>query len=148
MNEHPPGAHELARELLRHEAGAHTGPAATAAGLESAWLRLSAELEPLVGKGGADALVARAVNLARREFPFLAAVRPTPGAPGDLAALRESLATQDGARADAAAVAVLESLLGLLIGLLGEELGLWPVRVIWPDVTDGVRVPRAKDGEA
>lgn len=148
MNEHPPGAHELAKRLLRHEAGAAADPAMIAAALESARLRLSAVLEPLVGKGGADALIARAVSLARRDFPFLGAVRHTLTTSGDLAELRDSLATQDAAQAEAAAVAVLERLLGLLIGLLGEELGLWPVRAIWPDITEGVQVPPSKDGEA
>lgn len=148
MNQHPPGAHELALRLMRHEAGDVTGPGSTAAALESVWLRLSAALEPLVGRGGADALIARAVSLARREFPFLGAVRPALEKPGSLTELRESVAAQDAAQAEAAAVAVLERLLGLLVGLLGEELGLKPVRAIWPDGMEGVGAAPSQDGEA
>lgn len=148
MNERPSGAHQLAGRLLQHETGGTTGAGAISYALESAWQKLSAGLEPLVGNGGADALIARAVNVARREFPFLGTVRTTPGARADFTAIRDSLASQDDAQADAAGVAVLERLLELLIGLLGEDLGLWPVRAIWPGVAPAASEPRSNDGEA
>lgn len=144
MNHPPTVAHELARRMLGHGAEGST----PAAAFERAWLRLAVGLEPLVGRGGADALVARAAKLARREFPFLGAVRLAAGEPADLSALHRSIAAEDEAVGGAAAVAVLEKLLGLLTGLLGEELGLWPVRAIWPDTADGARAPRSNDGEA
>lgn len=148
MTEPPSGARQLAERLIRYETGGATDAGAIADGLESAWRQLGEGLEPLVGTGGAYALIARAVSLARRDFPFLGIVRLVPGARADFTALRGSLTSQDDALAEAAGVAVLEKLLGLLTGLLGEELGLWPVRTIWPDAVRAAVAPRPTDGEA
>jgi hypothetical protein len=112
MNEHPSGAHQLAERVLRHETGEITGPGATARALESAWRQLSDGLEPLLGRDGADALIARAVNLAGREFAFLGTPRTTPGARADFSATCDSLKSQEAAQAEAAGIAVLERLLG------------------------------------
>lgn len=148
MNGPPAGAHQLASRLLQHESGGTTGAGAIADALESAWRQLGEGLEPLVGTGGTYALIARAVSLARREFPFLGTVRLVPGARADFTAIRDSLTSQDDALAEAAGVAVLERLLGLLTGLLGEELGLWPVRAIWPDAVRAALAAHPTDGEA
>lgn len=148
MSEPTSGAHQLAERVLQHETGGTTGAGAIAHALESAWRKLSEGLEPLVGKGGADALIARAVNQARQEFPFLVIVRTTPGARADFTATRDSLASRDDALAEAAGVAVLVRLLELLIGLLGEDLGLWPVRAIWPDAARAAPEPRSNNGIA
>lgn len=136
MNRHPPGAREYARRILQHEGNGCPDGAAVADALERAWGKLSSRLEPLLGKG-ADALITRAVHLARREFPFLGLVRPAISASVEFLGVRESLSGRSGAEAEAAGVAVLESLVGLLVGLLGENLGLAPVRAIWPDVVPG-----------
>jgi hypothetical protein len=148
MNRHPPGAQDVARRLLHHEGGGSAGPGGVADAVERAWRKLSAGLEPLVGRGGADALITRAVNLAKREHPFLGVVRPAVDAPIDFVGLRASLESQDEEAAAAAAVAVLTSVLGLLVGLLGEDLGLRPVQAIWPDVTPGVEPPQSIEGKA
>lgn len=148
MNEDRSGAHHLAERILRHETGGTPGADAIARALESTWRQLHDGLEPLVGSGGADALIARAANLSKREFPFLGTVRPTPGAQADFTAIRDSLTSQEAAQAEAASVAVLERLLELLTGLLGEELGLWPVRAIWPDAVRAASARRSNDGEA
>lgn len=113
-----------------------------AAAVEGVCRKLSAELETLVGRGGVAALLGRAVNLTKREFPFLAGVRlQTDAPPPVFEALHESLQGHSPAEADAASVALLANLVGLLINLLGEDLGLRPVVSLWPDVLPGAGPP-------
>ena len=121
MRQPSPALSELARQLLRHEAGGSTEPQAMAAAVERACEKLSGELENLVGPGGAVALVRRARTLAKRESVDGSSGGAAPG-PG---------------QAEAESAAVPAHLVGLLVGLLGEELGLRPVRKIWPDVASG-----------
>lgn len=126
-----PSVFALANRLLRHEAGGSGAPEAFAGALDRACGKLCDELERLVGPGGASALNRRARSLAKREFPFLE------GEAGEVAPERE----------EAANTAVLAHLLGLLVGLMGEELGLRPVRKIWPEVASGEATPRSTESE-
>lgn len=128
---------DLMRRLLQHEAGGARDAASLAAAVEGACQKLSGELEALVGRDGVAALLGRAVNLTRREFPFLAGVRLRTDAPPSFEALHESLRERGPEEADAASVALLANLVGLLINLLGEDLGLRPVMNAWPDVLPG-----------
>ena len=129
------------RGLLATEAGGAQDAASLAAAVQGACHKLSAELETLVGRGGVAALLGRAVNLTRREFPFLAGVRLQADAPPSFQALHESLKGRGPAEAEAASVALLGNLVGLLIDLLGEDLGLRPVVNVWPDVLQGAEPP-------
>lgn len=118
---------------MRYEAGGSLAPAAMAAAVERACEKLSGELESLVGQGGAAALVRRAQTLARREFPLL------DGGTGNVVPRPE--------QAEAANAAVLAHLMGLLVNLLGEDLGLRPVRKIWPDVASNKAAPSSTETE-
>lgn len=129
MRQPSPALSELARQLLRHEAGGSDEPQAAAAALERACEKLSGELENLVGPGGAAALVRRARTLAKRELPDGGGGGTAPGPE------------------PAGSAAVLAHLVGLLVGLLGEELGLRPVRKIWPDVASGGGAPSSTETE-
>ncbi|HEU0076069.1 MAG TPA: hypothetical protein VFQ76_00365 [Longimicrobiaceae bacterium] len=131
MRQPSPALSELARQLLRHEAGGSPEPQAMAAAVERACEKLSGEMENLVGPGGAVALVRRARTLAKREFVDAGSGSAAPG-PG---------------QAEAESAAVLAHLVGLLVGLLGEELGLRPVRKIWPDVASGEGTPSSTETE-
>lgn len=124
---------ELARRLLRHEAAGSREPAALAAAADRACEKLRDELETLVGPGGASALTRRARTLAGREFPFLVAETETVAPNPD--------------EAEAANAAVLAHLVGLLVNLMGEELGLRPVRRVWPSVASGDAAPRSTETE-
>ncbi|HEU4452415.1 MAG TPA: hypothetical protein VFR81_05115 [Longimicrobium sp.] len=135
------------RRLLRHEAGGARDAASLAAAAEGACRKLSGELEALVGRGGAAALLGRAVSLAGRELPFLAGVRPRTDAPLSFDAFRESLQGLGPAETEAAGVALLGNLVGLLINLLGEDLGLRPVLNVWPDVLPGAEPPASTEIE-
>jgi hypothetical protein len=128
---------DLMRRLLDHEAGGARDAAALATGVEGACRKLCGELETLVGRGGVGALLGRAVNLTRREFPFLADVSLQTDAAPSFEDLRESLRARGPAEAEAASVALLANLVGLLVDLLGEELGLRPVVNVWPTVLPG-----------
>lgn len=138
---------DLMRRLLRHEAGGAQDPASLGAAVEGACQKLCLELETLVGRGGVAALLGRAVNLTKREFPFLAGVRLQPDGPPSFEALRESLQGRTPAEADAASVALLANLVGLLVNLLGEDLGLRPVVNAWPDVPAGAWPPASTESE-
>jgi hypothetical protein len=138
---------DLVRSVLRHEAGGARDAAALAAAVEGACQKLSGELETLVGRGGVAALTGRAVNLAAREFPFLAGVRPQADASPCFEALHESLRGRSPEEADAASVALLANLVGLLVDLLGEELGLRPVLNVWPNVLPGARPSASTESE-
>lgn len=135
------------RRLLRHEAGGAGDAASLAAAVEGACRKLSGELERLVGGGGVAALLRRAVNLTRREFPFLAVMPPETDAPPSFEAVHDSLRDRSPEEADAASVALLANLVGLLVDLLGEDLGLRPVVNAWPDVLPGAGAPAMTEGE-
>jgi hypothetical protein len=147
MNNQAASAAEVARRILDHEGAAAQGGESPSAALGTAWRKLAGGLEPLLGRGGADALIARAVTLARREFPSLALVRTDADGPVAFAGLDAPGAEGGDTGASTAGVAVLAALLGLLVGLLGEELGLWPARVIWPNAVPGGSAPRSTEGE-
>lgn len=145
MIQRSPALDELVRRLVRQEAGGSADPESLAAAVEGACRKLSGELETLVGRDGVAALIGRAVNLAKREFPFLGAVRLEPDAPVALGGLRESLQGRDRAEAEAASVALLANLLGVLVNLLGEELGLRPVWNVWPSESPGAAPPTSRE---
>lgn len=129
------------RRLLQHEAGAARDVASPGAALEGVCRKLSVELETLVGPGGVAALIGRAVNLTKREFPFMAGVRLQTDGPTSYEALHEALRDRSPAEADAASVALLANIVGLLINLVGEDLGLRPVVNVWPNVLPGAGPP-------
>ena len=91
-------------------------------------------LAPLVSAAGFNALVGRAVKLAVREYPFLAAVRAitTPNCSFD--GLRQAAEGRDPAEVADALVAILANFFWLLVLFIGESLGLRKVHEIWPDI--------------
>ncbi len=138
---------DLARRLLQHEAGAARDADALATAVEGVCRKLSDELETLVGRGGAAALLGRALRLASREFPSLAAVRLQADGPPSFDALRELLQEQTPGDAKAASTSLLANLLGLLTNLLGEDLGLRPVMSVWPSLLLEPGSPAAREIE-
>ena len=123
---------ELARRILEHEAGGPPDPAASAAGVESACRRLKDHLVDLLGSGGVSALLRRALHLAQREQPLLAGVAVSGDSAACFTSLAESLAASTEEEATAAAATVLTHMLDLLVTLLGQELGMKPIRKLWP----------------
>ena len=122
---------ELVRRFLQSETGGAGDVGAIAAAVERACQQLAEELATLVGQGGVNALMGRAVNLAKREYPFLETVRPRVVPEVALVGMTEAFAGREPAEAEAAGAAVLGHLVRLLVNLVGEDLGLRPVRKAW-----------------
>jgi hypothetical protein len=126
---------ELARRIIQEEAGASPDPAAAAAALEAASQKLKDHLVDLLGSGGVNALLRRALHLAQREQPLLAGLAVNGAESACFTGLTESLAARSEAEATAAAVTILTHMLDLLVLLLGEELGTKPIRKLWSRTT-------------
>ena len=88
---------------------------------------------PLIGQIGVDALSARAVHIAQRDYPWLAARRETEHVEGSFTQVTFSLEGQDPALAREAAAAVLATVTGLLVTFIGEPLTTGLLRKAWPD---------------
>jgi hypothetical protein len=134
MIQRSPGVDDVVRRLLEHEAGGARDADSLASAAERACHKLSHELETVVGRGGVCALFGRAVGLSKREFPYLATIGLQLDAPLSFAPLRESLRVREAPEVEAASTSLLANLLGLLVNLLGEDLGLRPVMSVWPDL--------------
>jgi hypothetical protein len=131
-------AAELARQLVTHESFGSSDKAASAGAVETVCRKLRDYLNDLLGYGGVAAVMGRALKLAKREHPLLAGV--TLGAEPSVCftGLTEALAAGTPEDAAAACSAVLTHIFDLLILLLGDELGLQPVRKLWPHLASSV----------
>ena len=130
-----PELDDLARRIVAREAGESPDPAASAAAVETACRRLKDHLVRLLGTGGVSALLGRALHLAQREQPLLADVAVCAEPAVCFTGLAESLAGSTDDEATTAATSVLTHVLELLVMLLGEELGMKPIRKLWPRET-------------
>ena len=141
---HPaPKLAELARRVIEQEAGGPPpDPAASAAAVERACRRLKGHLVDLLGSGGVAALLRRALHLAQREQPLLAGVAVNTESATCFTGLAESLASRTEEEASAAAVAVITHILDLLVTLLGEDLGMNPIRKLWPQATSAREIEK------
>ena len=139
---------KLVSGLIRYEAGGSVAAESLAAAVESSFRKLSGELETLVGQDGVAALLGRTLHLVKREFPFLNEVRLESLQPVSFSGLRESLQDRAPDKALRASEAILATLLELLVGLLGEELGLRPVYRIWPGELPNGEPPTSRKGKA
>lgn len=126
---------ELARRIVEQEADGSRDPAASAAAAETACWRLKVHLVDLLGAGGVSAVLGRALHLAQREQPLLAGVAVSGESAACFTGLAESLSASTDEEATAAASAILTHMLDVLVTLLGEELGMKPIRKNWPRAT-------------
>lgn len=126
---------ELAGRIVEQEAGGSPDPAASAAAVEAACGRLRHQLVDLLGSAGVSALLRRALHLAQREQPLLAGVNVSGEGAACFTGLAESLEASTEEESIVAAATVLTHLLDLLVMLLGEELGMKPIRKLWPQAT-------------
>lgn len=126
---------ELARRIVEEEAERSPDPAHSAAAVENACRRLRDQLVDLLGSGGVSALLRRALHLAQREQPLLAQVVVSGEPAACFTGLAVSLAGRAEEESTAVAATVLTHMLDLLVMLLGEELGMKPIRKLWPRAT-------------
>ncbi|MBI3946033.1 MAG: hypothetical protein HY321_08950 [Armatimonadetes bacterium] len=141
MGESPQAVRAWVREKLIREAGENGPPATMAAAAEHILRPLSAHLARLVGDAGFEALLARAVALARREVPALCA-DPGGGQEGLVQCLRE----MEGEHVCGSATAVVTALVDLLASFVGVDLATSLLREAWPDLPEmGDGAERAGD---
>jgi hypothetical protein len=86
----------------------------------------------LMGRGGFQALLARALMLATAEVPWLATVRVV--ADGELEGLTVATTTFDPADFVEGEAVLLAQLLGLLVAFIGPALTLRLINQLWPQL--------------
>lgn len=123
----------IARQLIACET-----PGNTSAELDSpAAFRATDKLRPhfsmLMGRGGFQALLARALVLATAEVPWLATVRVV--ADGELEGLTVATTTFDPADVAEGEAVLLAQLLGLLVAFIGPALTLRLINQLWPQLS-------------
>jgi hypothetical protein len=124
---------QLAVQVLMHQAGPDAEAAALAAAARRAYDEIAGVLAPLIGQVGIDAVAARAVHLAQREYPWLATTREPEHAEGPFTQISFALEQQDPALATEAVAALLATFTALLATLIGEPLTTRAIRTAWSD---------------
>ncbi len=132
-----PAIRLLALRLLAHEEVADSDPEGPWAGVDAVISKLSTQLDPLIGPTGFQILFARALHLARLEFPRLDSVERGTETSTGLPGLRESLRGLEPAEASEASGAIIARLLELLANFIGEDLTVRLVSRAWPDLPSG-----------
>lgn len=140
----PPETLDLARHILAFEAieGKRSEPIQSAAVLVYERLRL--HLCALAGVAGYQALLSRALTMARTEAPSLSAVQVT--ADGYLQSLSEQKIDKE--HAQEGEVILLAHLLGLFLSFIGEALTLQLMRDVAPHLTVATKSGRSSPFEA
>jgi hypothetical protein len=131
------GLRQLAVRVLARQAGQGADAATLAVAAQRTYADLARVLVPLIGQVGIDALSARAVHLAQREYSWLTATREPKRAEGPFTQVKSSLEQQDPAVAAEAAAAVLAIFMGLLVTLIGEPLTKRLISKAWPEGLSG-----------
>jgi hypothetical protein len=126
---------ELALQVVAKRAGPSASATLLAAVARRTYEDLSEVAAPLIGRVGIEALMSRAVHLARREYPWLGSDRPDSpqheeNAFAEVARCLEQ--AEAGIAADAAA-AVFARSAGLLATLIGDGLTASLLYKAWPD---------------
>ena len=121
---------DFAKRLMAYEALGNKSSETTALVAVRVAAKLRSHLTTLMGHGGFQALLLRALALAVAEASWLRAVRVT--ADGSLEGLEELHARLDPNEFFKGGVALLAQLFGLLVAFIGENVTLRLVREVWP----------------
>jgi hypothetical protein len=116
---------------LARRAASGTDADAGAAAARRSYDDLAAVLTPLISQAGLDALVARSLHLAQRQYPSDHAGEDHAAEPFGQVSLW--LERQDPTRAADAAAAMFATFATLLADLIGEPLTTRYLRRAWPD---------------
>jgi hypothetical protein len=138
---------ELSRRLFAREAKKPRGPGAPAEAMAASCRRLHERLDPLIGAGGFRALLARALHLAAKEFPWLDAVRVEEHPACELKGLREAAKGLDAPSVGEGFALVLANVIWLLVTFIGEDIALGLVREVWPEMETGAAVSASEEGK-
>ena len=143
MSTSHPGIQNLVRKLLASEPAGLGSSHGDAGPAVRACEKLRVPLTKLIGGAGFSSLLSRALALAKRQAPWLEALRVE--ADGSLSGFNNQ---QDSGAADTARhggeVLVVE-LLGLLVTFIGWSLMLSLVREAWPDAAVDTMIPDTEE---
>jgi hypothetical protein len=132
------GSHtDLARWLLEQETIAEPNPVGLVVAAEHVCQKLSPGVSRLVSPAGFQAILSRALHIARAEFPLLKGVRAGIAPATCLEGMGEHVHNIDMGEAVKELLAVLGTLLDLLVRFIGEDLTLRLVREVWPELPSG-----------
>jgi len=124
-----PETRELARRLLAYEAGLRTTSEPMESPAYHVCEKLRRSLSALAGVAGFQALISRALTLARAETSSLAAVKIAPD--GSLEGL-DQIRGENG-QFDEGGSILIGQLLELLLTFIGEALTLRLIEDVWPN---------------
>ncbi|HEX7049494.1 MAG TPA: hypothetical protein VF188_04725 [Longimicrobiales bacterium] len=127
----------LARRLLAHEIAAGPSVEDVVAGADVVLRKLSAHLVPLIGPAGFQVLLARALHLARQDFPLLEDVRSGEAPNAPIEGLDGLARGSDPDELRDAVTAVLADFFGLLAHFIGDVLTVRIVSRAWPGLPPG-----------
>lgn len=130
---------QLALRVLTQHSGSPASAEALAAAAQRAFDDLAQVSTPLIGQVGVDALTARALHLAQRDYPWLAEGAESERANEPFARVIVNLARQHPAIATEGTAAVFATLAGLLVTFIGERLTTGLLRKAWPDAFSDAR---------
>ncbi len=123
MNEPRPLAAVTAAAVV---SGGAASPSAGVSVEQAVMSALYDGLSKLIGSNGLDALVARALRMARASEPTLSEVSAAPG--GELAGL-----VSDPVARERGLALLLAHVFELLMRFIGEDLAMRLIRDVWPD---------------
>lgn len=123
----------IAKQLMASEALGDTSAEADQPAAFRATDKLRPHLSMLMGRGGFQALLTRALMLATAEVPSLTAVQVV--ADGELDGLATAHSSLEAADFAEGEVVLLAQLLGLLVAFIGPALTLRLINQIWPQLS-------------
>jgi hypothetical protein len=126
----------LASQIIAAECRGAESADAMAAATGVVWQKIESELVSLLGTSGVTALLGRALKLAQREYPVLCTVTLEHDQVTTLGGLHAALERCTPEQAPAVNASVVRHLIILLVTLLGEDIGLMPIRKLWPEVSE------------
>lgn len=131
MTQVPDTLLDFARRLLVREARNGSGDDIAGA-MQRGCKALETRLAPLIGLAAFEALIARAVTLAARNFSFLNDTTLGPNCSADN--LRQAVQGHEQREVTDAVAAILANFFWLLVIFTGENIGMRIVQETWPDV--------------
>jgi hypothetical protein len=124
---------DRARRLLSIEGDSGTSSDACAIAAGRVYDKLAAQLVPLLGAAGVEALFARSAKLAGAERPCIAALADGVDASTRLRACLQALAP---AAASEVAALLFGTLLELIVTFIGDRLTVQALRGAWPAIDE------------
>lgn len=122
---------ESVRETIARRAGPAAHAHAIAQSTLFTWQQIAAQLEPVIGARGVDALFSRSLHLVAKAHPWLATGGVRGNDAASLASIKTCLESRDALVASDGASALLDTFIDLLARLIGESLTTRLLETVW-----------------